>query len=102
MRNYTEKAPQELETNGMPSSNNDKLNITLEDLQAKQKLAEDLSEAYPTVGTAEDVASLLGVPVTTVRALCRQGILEGFKVGNLWRIPRATLISFVSKGGCNG
>lgn len=74
--------------------------ITPDELVEAQGLIDDIESAYPPVGTVEDAAALLKMPVTSVRNLCRTGQLDGFKVGKLWRIPRAQLISFIQEGGC--
>lgn len=96
------KAPLGLAEKETPFSKDDSMIVSCDRIQIEQRLADDIAAAYPAVGNAEDAASILGVPVTTVRALCRQGILRGFKVGNLWRIPRISLLRFIVEGGCNG
>ena len=37
--------------------------------------------------TPEEVAEILGVPITRVRAWLREGHLEGIKVSRSWLIP---------------
>ena len=73
--------------------------IALEELEDAQSLLDDIVSAYPAVGTVEDAASLLGVPVSSMRAMCRRGDISAIKVGRLWRIPRTEIISFIQRGG---
>lgn len=74
--------------------------ITPGELVEAQSLIDDIESAYPPVGTVEDAAALLKMPVTSVRSLCRTGQLKAIKVGKLWRIPRVALLSFIENGGC--
>lgn len=83
-----------------PTSIKDEFIISPEELVEAQSFMDDIVSAYPPVGTAEDAAELLKMPVTSVRSLCRTGQLNAFKVGKLWRITRAELISFIKEGGC--
>lgn len=73
--------------------------IALEELEDAQSLLDDIVSAYPAVGTVEDAAALLGVPVSSMRAMCRRGDINAIKVGRLWRIPRTEIISFIQRGG---
>ena len=74
--------------------------VTPDEFAEAQNLIDDIESVYPPVGTVEDTAELLKMPVTSVRKLCRTGQLDGFKVGKLWRIPRVALLSFIENGGC--
>lgn len=94
------RAPIFRQENQVPLSKTDNTILTPEDLNKAQALEEDIMSAYPTVGTVEDAAALLSVPVTSVRAMCRQRAIEAIKVGQQWRIPRVALLSFIMEGGC--
>lgn len=83
----------------VPASEVDSPIIALEELEDAQSLLDDIVSAYPAVGTVEDAASLLGVPVSSMRAMCRRGDISAIKVGRLWRIPRTEIISFIQRGG---
>lgn len=51
----------------------------------------------PLVVTAEEAASLLGVSVNTVYALCQRGELRAGRVGRRWLIPRVEVSSWLSR-----
>jgi excisionase family DNA binding protein len=55
--------------------------------------------SYPPIGTLEQAASILQIPVTTARQMCREGRLPACKVGQRWRIPRAWLEEYMRGGG---
>jgi excisionase family DNA binding protein len=59
----------------------------------------NLLGGYPPIGTLEQAASLLQIPVTTARQMCREKRLPAFKVGQTWRIPRAWLEEYIMGGG---
>lgn len=96
-----EKALSLLQEALAPMSETDNESIALEDIQATHSLEVDIASSCSPVTTAEGVAELLQLPISTVRALCRSGQLKAFKVGKLWRIPRVELIAFIQGGGCN-
>lgn len=81
------------------SSLSDHQIISAGEIEENLSFAEDIASAYPPVGTVEDAAALLKMPTTSVRALCRTGQLPAFKVGNLWRITRTELVTFIQGGG---
>jgi excisionase family DNA binding protein len=57
---------------------------------------------FPVVLTLEQAASLLQIPVTTARQMCREKRLPAFKVGQTWRIPRTWLEEYIMGGGSHG
>lgn len=51
--------------------------------------------SYPDMGNPKDVSIALDIPESSVRELCRTGKLRAFKVGMLWKIPKAWLLEFI-------
>jgi excisionase family DNA binding protein len=70
-----------------------------ESLSTNDTTYNNLLGGYPPIGTLEQAASVLQIPVTTARQMCREKRLPAFKVGQAWRIPRAWLIEFINNGG---
>lgn len=56
----------------------------------------------PDVLHPSDVASILGLSVQTVRAMCNRGDIPARKAmgGNVWLIPKAALEEWLRGGGC--
>jgi excisionase family DNA binding protein len=74
----------------------------MESLPVNDNTYNTLLDGYPPVGTLEQAASILQIPATTARQMCREGRLPAFKVGQKWRIPRAWLCEFMQGGGSHG
>lgn len=49
--------------------------------------------------TIEQAAVVLCCNPATVRALCRNGELKGFKIGKVWRISESAIEKFIEQGG---
>jgi excisionase family DNA binding protein len=45
--------------------------------------------------TLGQVAEALQVSLTAARAWCREGKIPGFKMGAVWRVPKAHLIGMM-------
>lgn len=85
--------------------------LELDKTEARPSLQEDTAPVsfedslilptYPAIGNPKDASIALGIPETSVRELCRTGQLRAFKVGKLWKIPKAWLLEFIEGGGCN-
>ncbi len=50
----------------------------------------------PLVLTSDEVAEILRVSPQSVRAMCRDGRLQGTKIGKQWRIERRVLQAYLS------
>lgn len=55
------------------------------------------NEVSPTV-RAPEAARMLNCNPRTVMRMCDKGVLVACKVGNQWRINRAALLEYVTKG----
>ena len=49
--------------------------------------------------TVEEVADLLKIKPTTVRAMLRDNELNGFKAGKAWRVTEDDLKKYIQKQG---
>ena len=49
--------------------------------------------------TVEEVADLLKIKPTTVRAMLRDSELNGFKAGKAWRVTEDDLKKYIQKQG---
>lgn len=58
-------------------------------------------EEIPYVIDPPYAAFLLGCTTAMIRKLCRDGILKGFKVGDMWRIKKEDLKDFMEGGTAN-
>ncbi|MCR5293788.1 MAG: helix-turn-helix domain-containing protein [Lachnospiraceae bacterium] len=56
---------------------------------------ENLLENYPLFLSTNDVATILGVTPRTVRHLVNTGKIYSLRIGNLIRIPKDSLISYL-------
>jgi len=71
-------------------------------LQVNDSMYNTLLAGYPPIGTLEQVASILQIPIPTARQMCRERRLPAFKVGQTWRVPRAWLEDYIIRGGSHG
>ncbi len=55
--------------------------------------------SYPDILTLAQTCEILQIGQSTARNLFRTGQLPGIKIGGLWRIPKAHLLSFIAGGG---
>lgn len=61
----------------------------------------ELFERYPDVMTVHQAREALGVGRTGVYKLIDQGLLKCFKIGNAYKIPKSSLIEYVTNS-CKG
>jgi excisionase family DNA binding protein len=47
--------------------------------------------------TADEVAQLLRMPLSTVHKLAREGTLHGFKIGKAWRFRKTRLLEHIAQ-----
>ena len=59
-------------------------------LKAMQRLGE-----LPLVFTAREAAEYLRFSEATIIRFAKQGVLQGVKVGRVWRFPRQTVLDLV-------
>lgn len=53
--------------------------------------------AYPDVVTINQLKEMLGIGVTLAYRLVKNNIIDGFKVGREYKIPKANVISYLTK-----
>lgn len=52
---------------------------------------------YPDVVTINQLKEMLGIGVTLAYRLVKNNIIDGFKVGREYKIPKANVISYLTK-----
>lgn len=53
----------------------------------------------PEIMTFNECRELLRVGKNTMLDLLHERIIEGFKVGNRWKIPKETVVEFIERAG---
>ena len=66
---------------------------------AKAEILDALTEAYGMTLSPNEVATVLHLHPTHVRAMCQEGKLPAVKFGNRWRIPTVKLAELLEEGG---
>jgi excisionase family DNA binding protein len=51
----------------------------------------------PEIYTPEEIAEKLKVSEQTIRRYLREGKMEGFKIGNNWRVKEQSFFDFIDK-----
>lgn len=62
------------------------------------KSNDSLFSNLPEVMTCKETAKALNICEKTLRELARRGVIQGFKVGKVWRFTRKALADFVRGG----
>ena len=52
---------------------------------------------YPDVVTISQLKEMIGIGVTLAYRLVKNNIIHGFKVGREYKIPKANVISYLTK-----
>lgn len=52
-------------------------------------------EQYPDIMTAYDVAEALFIGKNRVYELLEEGSLKAFRIGRVWKIPRAAVLEYI-------
>ena len=55
-------------------------------------------ENIPEIMTLRECREILRVGKNTMLELLHEGRIEGFKVGNRWKIPKESLVEFIRFG----
>ena len=55
-------------------------------------------ENIPEIMTLRECRDILRVGKNTMLELLHEGKIEGFKVGNRWKIPKESLVEFIKFG----
>lgn len=54
-------------------------------------------EEYPDILTVKDVLKILKIGMNTLYKLLNNKELYGKKIGRMWRIPKTSVIEYISK-----
>ena len=52
-------------------------------------------EQIPEIMTLKECQQILKVGKNTMLELLHEGRIEGFKIGNRWKIPKESLVEFI-------
>lgn len=55
-------------------------------------------EQIPEIMTLKECQQILKVGKNTMLELLHEGQIEGFKIGNRWKIPKESLVEFIKYG----
>ena len=50
---------------------------------------------YPDIITVFDVAEALRIRENRTYELLESGVLKGFRIGHIWKIPRESLVEYI-------
>jgi len=55
---------------------------------------------YPDIVTAMEMADMLRIGQNEAYKLVGNGTVWSFKIGNVYKIPKVSVIDYINRGGC--
>ena len=55
---------------------------------------------YPDIVSVDDLMKMLRIGRSAAYCLVQNGTISNFKIGKIYKIPKASVIDYISKGAC--